>query len=81
MTMVNLRTLSAIGSDAVTGFALGWYAVGTVGPLLGGLLSSAPGSWTVPLVVFAATAIPMALGAYLFPHSGNFEDRVECKRT
>lgn len=76
MTMFNLRTRSAIGSAAVTGFALGCgYAVGTVGPFLGGLLSTATGSWTLPLLVFAATALPMAFGAYLLTHSGQFEDR------
>lgn len=76
MTMFNLRTRSALGSAAVTGFALGCgYAVGTVGPFLGGLLSTVTGNWVLPLLVFAATTIPMAFGAYLLTHSGKFEDR------
>jgi CP family cyanate transporter-like MFS transporter len=76
MTMFNLRTRSPVGSAAVTGFALGCgYAVGTIGPFLGGLLSTATGSWDLPLLVFAATAIPMAFGAFLLSHSGIFEDR------
>lgn len=76
MTMFNLRTRSPAGSAAVTGFALGCgYAVGTVGPFLGGLLSTATGSWDLALLVFAATAIPMAFGAFLLSHSGIFEDR------
>ena len=48
MTMFNLRTRSAIGSASITGFALRCgYAVGTVGPFLGGLLSTATGSWVL----------------------------------
>jgi CP family cyanate transporter-like MFS transporter len=66
MTMFNLRTQSTNGSAAVTGFALGCgYAVGTIGPLLGGLLSTASGSWDLPLIVFSATSLPRAYGAYL----------------
>jgi CP family cyanate transporter-like MFS transporter len=77
MTMFNLRTRSPVGSAAITGFALGCgYAVGTVGPFLGGLLSAATGGWTVPLLIFALTAMPMALGAYFLTRSGKFEDRV-----
>jgi CP family cyanate transporter-like MFS transporter len=42
---VQLRTRSAIGSAAVTGFAPGCgYAVGTIGSFLGGLLSTLTGS-------------------------------------
>lgn len=75
MTMFNLRTQSASASAAITGFALGCgYAVGTIGPFLGGLLSSAMGNWTLALLVFAATALPMAIGAYLLTQSGKFED-------
>ena len=48
MTMFNLRTRSAIGSASITGFALRCgYAAGTVGPFLGGLLSTATGSWVL----------------------------------
>jgi CP family cyanate transporter-like MFS transporter len=76
MTMFNLRTRSAAGSAAITGFALGCgYAIGTTGPLLGGLLSTMTGSWTVPLLVFAATSVPMAYGAFLLTKSGQYEDR------
>jgi CP family cyanate transporter-like MFS transporter len=76
MTMFNLRTRTAAGSGTVTGFALGCgYAVGTVGPFLGGLLSTATGGWDLPLIVFAVTSMPMAFGAYLLTHSGKFEDQ------
>jgi CP family cyanate transporter-like MFS transporter len=63
MSMFNLCTNSTQGSTAVTGFALGYgYAFGTIGPLLGGLLSSLSGGWRLPLIVFALTAIPMVPG-------------------
>lgn len=75
MTMFNLRTRTTPGSAAVTGFALGCgYAFGTVGPLLGGVLSSSTGGWTVPLLVLAATAAPMTIGAVLLTRDRRFED-------
>lgn len=77
LTMFNLRTRTTQGSAAVTGFALGCgYAFGTVGPFLGGLLSSSTGGWTVPLLVLAATAIPMMVGAVLLTRDRKFEDLV-----
>jgi MFS transporter, CP family, cyanate transporter len=77
LTMFNLRTRTTEGSAAVTGFALGCgYAFGTVGPFLGGLLSSSTGGWTVPLLVLAATAIPMVVGAVLLTRDRKFEDLV-----
>lgn len=75
LTLFNLRTRTTQGSAAVTGFALGCgYALGTVGPFLGGLLSSSTGGWTVPLLVLAATAIPMTIGAVLLTRDRKFED-------
>ena len=75
MTMFNLRTRSTQGSAAVTGFAMGCgYAFGTVGPLLGGMISSWTGGWNVPLLVFALTAIPMAVGAVMLTRDRKFED-------
>ena len=75
LTMFNLRTRTTQGSAAVTGFALGCgYAFGTVGPLLGGLLSSLSGGWIVPLLVLAATAAPMGAGAILLTRDRRFED-------
>lgn len=75
MTMFNLRTRSTAGSAAVTGFAMGCgYALGTIGPLLGGVLSNMTGGWKLSLIVFAATAIPMAVGAVMLTRNAKFED-------
>jgi len=81
MTMFNLRTRTTQGSAAVTGFGMGCgYAFGTVGPFLGGLLSSLSGSWTVPLIVFALTAIPMIAGAVMLTRDWKFEDLISARR-
>lgn len=81
MTMFNLRTRTTPGSAAVTGFGMGCgYAFGTVGPFLGGLLSSLNGGWTVPLIVFALTAIPMIAGAVMLTRDWKFEDLNSARR-
>lgn len=75
MTMFNLRTRSMQGSAAVTGFAMGCgYAFGTVGPLLGRMISSWTGGWSVPLLIFALTALPMVAGAVMLTRDRKFED-------
>lgn len=75
MVMFNRQTRTPEGSAAVTGFSLGiGYAFGTVGPFLGGLLSTLTGGWTVPLLVLAATAVVMVLGAQLLTRDRAFED-------
>jgi MFS transporter, CP family, cyanate transporter len=75
MVMFNRRTRTPEGSAAVTGFSLGiGYAFGTVGPFLGGLLSNLTGGWTVPLLVFVASAAVMVLGAALLSRDRTFED-------
>lgn len=80
MTMFNQRTRTSLGSASVTGFALGCgYAFGTVGPLLGGMLSSMSGSWTLPLSVLALTAIPMVIGVVMLTRDWNFEDIAAAK--
>ena len=75
MVMFNRRTRTPEGSAAVTGFSLGiGYAFGTVGPFLGGLLSNLTGGWTIPLLVFVASAAVMVLGAALLSRDRTFED-------
>lgn len=77
MTMFNLRTNTTQGSAAVTGFGMGCgYAFGTVGPLLGGLLSSMSDGWSVPLVVFGFTAVPMVIGAVMLTRNWKFEELI-----
>ena len=43
---------------------------------MAGVLSNMSGSWKLPLLVFALTAIPMALGAVMLTRNAKFEDAV-----
>lgn len=59
MTLINHRTRSPQVASTVSGFVQGiGYGLAAVGPVGLGLLREATGSWTMPLVVLAATAVP-----------------------
>ncbi|QDB79067.1 MFS transporter [Georgenia wutianyii] len=59
LTLVNRRTRTAQSASAVSGFVQGiGYGLACVGPVGLGLLREATGSWSVPLLVLAATAVP-----------------------
>jgi MFS transporter, CP family, cyanate transporter len=74
IAMFNRRTRTQQGSGALSGFAMGvGYLFGTLGPLLGGWLSSITGGqWQLPLTVYALTAIPMLIGAWLMSKPGRY---------
>ena len=73
IAMFNLRTRSPGGSASLGGFAMGLgYLAGTLGPLLGGWLYAATGGWTVPLWVYVATALPMAIGGMMMARPRRF---------
>lgn len=79
IAMFNRRTRTAAGSGAIAGFSMGvGYLLGTVGPLLGGWLSEATGSWVPPLIVYAVMALPMLVAAWLMCKPGRYlEDKYE----
>jgi MFS transporter, CP family, cyanate transporter len=79
IAMFNLRTRTAAGSAALSGFAMGvGYLFGTLGPLLGGTLFSVTGGWTVPIIAYALTSIPMLVGAAMMTRRGrSLEDKFE----
>lgn len=59
MTLINRRTRTSQIASAVSGFVQGiGYAIACVGPIGLGLLHEATGSWTIPLLVLAATTVP-----------------------
>jgi CP family cyanate transporter-like MFS transporter len=59
MTLINHRTRTPQSASTVSGFVQGiGYGLACFGPIGLGLLRQATGSWTVPLVVLAATAVP-----------------------
>lgn len=73
IAMFNLRSRTTMGSAAIGGFAMGiGYLAGTLGPLLGGWLYSVTGSWAMALWVYAATAIPMAIGGMMMAKPGRY---------
>lgn len=73
IAMFNKRTRTELGSSAVAGFAMGvGYLAGTLGPLLGGWLSTASGSWRLPLTIYAITAVPMLIGAQMMTKPGRY---------
>jgi CP family cyanate transporter-like MFS transporter len=62
LVMINLRTRTAEGSIALSGFTQGvGYLVGALGPLLVGVLHERTDGWTVPLLFLIATVVPVLL--------------------
>ncbi|QJW35265.1 MFS transporter [Cellulosimicrobium protaetiae] len=65
MTLINRRTRTPQSASAVSGFVQGiGYALACLGPIGLGLLREATGSWSVPLLVLAATAVPGVVGGW-----------------
>ena len=78
IAMFNRRTRTQQGSGTLAGFAMGvGYLFGTLGPLLGGGLNSAAGSWDSALLIYAMTAAPMLVGAWQMSKPDRYlEDRL-----
>lgn len=58
LTLINLRTHSAHGSVALSGFVQGvGYALGALGPILVGVLHDLTGDWTAAIVLLIVTAL------------------------
>jgi MFS transporter, CP family, cyanate transporter len=65
MTLINHRTRTPQSASTVSGFVQGiGYGLACLGPIGLGLLREATGSWTTPLVVLAATAVPGVLAGW-----------------
>ncbi|MFP7760007.1 MFS transporter [Marisediminicola sp. LYQ85] len=78
IVLINLRSRTAAGSVAMSGFVQGvGYTVGALGPLAVGLLHDATGSWTVPLLVLIATAVACIVPAIALGRVAFVEDEVE----
>jgi len=65
LTLINLRTRTAAGSAALSGFtqSLG-YALSCAGPLLFGLLHAASGGWTWSFAFFVLCVLAQLAGAW-----------------
>ncbi len=75
MTLINHRTRSPQVASTVSGFVQGiGYGLAAVGPVGLGLLREATGSWTTPLVVLAATAVPGVVAGWVACRPRSVED-------
>jgi CP family cyanate transporter-like MFS transporter len=62
LVLINLRTRTARGSIVLSGFTQGaGYLLGSLGPLLVGVLHEAGGGWTGPLLLLLATVVPIVV--------------------
>lgn len=77
MTLINRRTRTPQSASAVSGFVQGiGYGLACFGPIGLGLLREATGSWSVPLLVLAATAVPGVVGGWFACRPRFVEDTV-----
>ena len=81
LTLINLRTKTPEASAAVSGFvqAIG-YGVGSLGPLIFGLIHTQTQSWTLPLLFLAATSLLSLVSAMLLAPPRTVEDELAATR-
>lgn len=66
LTLINLRTRTAAGSAALSGFTQGvGYAVACIGPVLFGALHSMTGGWVLPFAFLTLAVFVLIGGAWL----------------
>lgn len=66
LTLINLRTRTAHGSAALSGFTQGvGYAVACAGPLLFGMLHTATGGWLAPFAMLTVALAVLLAGAWV----------------
>ncbi|MFI7669723.1 CynX/NimT family MFS transporter [Nocardia sp. NPDC049526] len=65
LTLINMRTRTAQGSAALSGFTQGvGYAVACVGPVLFGMLHSATEGWAAPFAMLVVAVLVLLTGAW-----------------
>lgn len=77
LVLINLRTRSPQASVALSGFvqSIG-YAVGSVGPLLVGVIHSSTSGWTVPLIFLIGTSFIAVLAGLVLARPTHVEDEL-----
>lgn len=76
LTLINLRTRSAAGSAALSGFMQGTgYLVACSGPLLFGILREYSGSWAAPFALLAAASTVILLAGWQACRPQQLEDQ------
>lgn len=77
LVLINLRTRSHHTSIALSGFVQGiGYTMGSLGPLLVGLLHDASGGWTVPLLFLLCTGLVATVSGLLMTKPVFVEDEI-----
>ncbi|WP_395243563.1 MFS transporter [Agromyces sp. MMS24-K17] len=75
MVLINLRTRTHAAAVALSGFVQsGGYLVAALGPIAIGLVRDATGSWTLPLVLLLATALPATVAGVVVARPRFVED-------
>ena len=78
LTLINLRSRTAAGSVALSGFVQGvGYSFAAAGPILVGLTHDASGAWTIPLLVLIGTALLLLVPSFLLRQRVFVEDEIE----
>ncbi|UOE44657.1 MFS transporter [Agromyces larvae] len=75
LVLINLRTRTHAGAVALSGFVQSTgYLIAAAGPLALGVLRDASGSWTLPLLLLLATALPVGVAGLVVARPRLFED-------
>ncbi|KQU53584.1 MFS transporter [Rhodococcus sp. Leaf278] len=75
LTLINLRTRSAVGSSSLSGFTQGLgYVVSSTGPILFGVLHTASGGWGLPLALLTGCVAVLLVGGFLCCRPRMLED-------
>ncbi|MEV0297870.1 MFS transporter [Nocardia sp. NPDC050710] len=81
LTLINLRTRTAQGSAALSGFTQGvGYAVACLGPLLFGMLHTATGGWLAPFAMLSVAVLVLLAGAWQACKPRMLEDALRGER-
>lgn len=82
MLLINSRTRDHVVTTAVSGFVQGnGYLVGAIGPFLFGLLHSATGSWTAPLLLMLLSSAVSLVSGLMLASPAMVEDELAGVRT
>lgn len=75
LTLINLRTKTAAGSTALSGFAQGLgYFLSCAGPFMFGILKALSGGWYWPMIFLSVCVVMMAIGAWFVCKPRYLED-------
>jgi MFS transporter, CP family, cyanate transporter len=77
LTLIGLRARTSEGTAALSGFAQSiGYLIAGIGPFMMGVLNSATGGWTVPLIVLLVLLVPQALSGLMVARERYLEDEL-----